>query len=472
MSHKKTTTEFAKEVISLTRGQYRLESAYKSAHTPVKIKHLACGTTFIMKPNSFLCGQRCSNAKCKKKAIEIARWEDSYNRLLDYIKDYPDYSLLTSFKQYRGANKYIRIYHSDCGTYYNVTPHAFMRGRRCPTCAKTSRATKLRKGNALAIIQDNLGKGYEVQTKQYEKVTQRIAVKHLVCGHIYSRKASTLLNGFGECPYCYEKRGTYIDTLLRLIKDQNCKLVSSQKDFYNSKELIRIKHLACGHTIKIRVNRLKFPRSKNGDICKYCNRKAYADLRKKSNDEFLKEFNKRIDSSDYQIITKYDGAHTKLRIKHLVCGNTFDMEASALLKGYSCPICSHFKKSVGENLVAKYLDKYQIKYEYPKSYKDLKDTSNLRYDFYLPDYNTLIEYQGKQHFQPLSYFGGKKSFAIQVKHDQMKRDYARDHGINLIEINWKSSYKDKMQEIESKLASIISKSIDRVVSNYKGGETD
>lgn len=455
MATGKSTLQFAKEVIDLTGGRYRLESTYINARTPVKIKHLSCGTVFTMKPNSFLNGQRCSNDNCKKARTDYTLRKKSYNKLLEYIKLYPEYILLTSFSQYKGADSYVRMYHTVCGSYYNVTPHAFERGRRCPQCANISRRIKHQKKNALAIMQNKLGKDYIVETGKYENKNQNILIKHLTCGHCYSRKASTVLLNCGKCPYCYEKRGISYCSLLRLLKERHCKLLSIKKDFYYSKDFVDVEHLDCGQQLRIQVNRLKFPRSKNGIICKYCNRKYLSEIKMKSNNDFLKEFNKRLDSNEYVILTEYIGAHNKVKVKHLLCESIFNMEANNLLKGYSCPVCSHSGKSVGETLVAKYLDKYNISYEYPKSFNDLVDSKPLRYDFYLPTHNTLIEYQGKQHYYPLSYFGGEKSFNKQVKHDRMKRDYAIKNGFNFVEIPYRESYTDKMSEIESRLSFII-----------------
>lgn len=454
MATGKSTQQFAKEVIDLTGGRYRLESTYINARTSVRIKHLSCGTVFTMKPNSFLNGQRCSNNSCKKARADYTSWKKSYNKLLEYIKLYPDYILLTSFSQYRGIDSYVRMYHTTCGNYYNVTPHAFERGRRCPQCANISRMIKHQRKNALPIMRSKLGKSYAIKTNKYKNKNQSILIKHLTCGHCYTRKASTILLGCGKCPYCFEKRGIYYFSLLKLLNKQHCKLLSEKREFYYSNDTIEVEHLDCGNHLHIKIGRFKFPHSKSGNICKYCNRKHLSETRMKSNNDFLREFNKRLDSNEYIILTKYNGAHNKVKVKHLSCGNIFDMEANALLKGYSCPICSHFRKSVGENLVAKYLDQYGIDYEYPKVFDDLKDQKNLRYDFYLPKYNTLIEYQGKQHYYPLSYFGGKKSFSKQVKHDKMKRDYAKKHNYKLVEIPYRTLYRDKISEIKDKLSFI------------------
>ena len=58
----------------------------------------------------------------------------------------------------------------------------------------------------------------------------------------------------------------------------------------------------------------------------------------------------------------------------------------------------------------------------------------MSYDFYLPEYNLLIEAQGKQHVEPVEYFGGEDQFVIQTEHDKRKREYAEIKNIELLEI--------------------------------------
>ena len=60
----------------------------------------------------------------------------------------------------------------------------------------------------------------------------------------------------------------------------------------------------------------------------------------------------------------------------------------------------------------------------------------LSYDFYLPNHNILIEFQGKQHYEPIDRFGGEKHFTTQCIHDERKREYAKTNQINLLEISY------------------------------------
>lgn len=79
----------------------------------------------------------------------------------------------------------------------------------------------------------------------------------------------------------------------------------------------------------------------------------------------------------------------------------------------------------------------------------------LSFDFYLPEYNLLIEYQGQQHENPTT-FGNmsvekaQKQFEIQQEHDRRKRNYAQYHEIKLLEI-WYYDYNNIHQILDDKL---------------------
>jgi hypothetical protein len=99
-----------------------------------------------------------------------------------------------------------------------------------------------------------------------------------------------------------------------------------------------------------------------------------------------------------------------------------------------CPICAESK---GENKVAEYLDSVKIKYEKQKRFDGCRDKKPLPFDFYLPDYNSLIEYQGIQHFEPTN-FGGDYAgvFEYLVGHDRLKRDWALANSYRLLLISY------------------------------------
>jgi hypothetical protein len=102
--------------------------------------------------------------------------------------------------------------------------------------------------------------------------------------------------------------------------------------------------------------------------------------------------------------------------------------------------------SYGELLISTYLDNNNIKYLYDKGLKDCKSPkSKLRFDFYLPDYNICIEFDGKQHFECIEYFGGIEEFEKVKIRDRIKDDWCLVNDIKLIRFN----YKQSSEEIEN-----------------------
>lgn len=117
------------------------------------------------------------------------------------------------------------------------------------------------------------------------------------------------------------------------------------------------------------------------------------------------------------------------------CGNTKIASGKSLRAGFvlSCG-CLH---SQGERRVAQILTELNIQFERQKTFDDLKSLKNypLYFDFYLPDYNLCIEYQGEQHFHPIlhGYYTQKKWDELQIR-DTLKRKYCQMNNIKLIEI--------------------------------------
>lgn len=84
---------------------------------------------------------------------------------------------------------------------------------------------------------------------------------------------------------------------------------------------------------------------------------------------------------------------------------------------------------------------YNFGYNYIRQYKfvDCKDIHSLPFDFYLPDFNIVIEYDGEHHFYPINHGENDKEktiskFESTKKHDKIKTDYCKRNHIKLIRI--------------------------------------
>lgn len=147
--------------------------------------------------------------------------------------------------------------------------------------------------------------------------------------------------------------------------------------------------------------------------------------------------------------TSYKNAHTPIDIKHKECGKIYKCTMANFRKGRRC---SHCRNSIGEKLVETYLEANNITFEKQKTFEDLKLINKLSYDFYLPEYNLLIEYQGEQHVKPIKHFGGEKQFKLQKEIDSIKSSYAKNNGYELLEIFYTTkNYKSIEKILNNKL---------------------
>lgn len=98
------------------------------------------------------------------------------------------------------------------------------------------------------------------------------------------------------------------------------------------------------------------------------------------------------------------------------------------------------RASRGEIKIEDILIAAGIDFKEEYSFADLKSSNGrlLRFDFAIFDddgnLDFLIEYQGIQHYEAKSKFGGKSGLAKQRYNDMMKREYCRKHNITLVAI--------------------------------------
>jgi hypothetical protein len=126
-------------------------------------------------------------------------------------------------------------------------------------------------------------------------------------------------------------------------------------------------------------------------------------------------------------------------------------------------IDSKSKMSWGELIISNILDKNNIKYYFNKSLKDCISTSKLRFDFYLPQYNCCIEFDGKQHFESCEFFGGDEEFEKLQIRDRIKNEWCKVNEIKLLRLN----YLQKIDEIENIVTEFIIENDPKLGSTLK-----
>lgn len=113
-----------------------------------------------------------------------------------------------------------------------------------------------------------------------------------------------------------------------------------------------------------------------------------------------------------------------------------------------CSCYNRKNNSKGILLIEQILSQHRIDFIKEYSFSDcISDKQALmRFDFYLPDYNCCIEYDGEQHFHSVKIFKGnignaEQNFLLQQHYDNIKNKYCLEKGILLIRIPY-FEYKD------------------------------
>lgn len=179
-----------------------------------------------------------------------------------------------------------------------------------------------------------------------------------------------------------------------------------------------------------------------GKSCRECGREKNARKSVLS----LAKFQEKVSLANSEVeVVEYSGARKNAKFKCKLCGHIWESSAESMTtNGKMCPNCCHYYK--GERLIEQLLTSRKIRFESQKRFDDCKDKRPLPFDFYLPELNACVEYDGQQHFYPV---WGDESFAKTVEHDGIKNRYCERRQIPLFRIPYTE------QEIENKLDQFI-----------------
>lgn len=180
-----------------------------------------------------------------------------------------------------------------------------------------------------------------------------------------------------------------------------------------------------------------------GHGCNKCARELITDSSRLTEKTFISKA-KEIhgDKYDYSIVNfnHINSNNDKVNIVCLKHGE-FNQIIRYHLSGSGCPICNESK---GEEAISKYLTEKNIKFVRQHRFSDCKDKKPLPFDFYLPETNTCIEYQGEQHFRPTTHWGGEDEFKNIIRRDKIKKEYCDSHNIPLVSINYNENITSKL----------------------------
>lgn len=298
---------------------------------------------------------------------------------------------------------------------------------------------KYTKEDFLKKLKKAVGNKYKI-TGKYIDLNTKVEFTHKKCNTTFMATPNNFIYKHCRCPICRDNAHAKSPEQFKKEFDELSQGEYLLKTAYHrSHEKIKVVHTVCNNTYTVTPHDFL-----SGARCPYC----YGNKRKTTK-EFQNEV-KKLTNNEYELLSEYHNNRTKVIIKHIKCERLYKVSPHDFLTGGTrCPYCN---QSHGEKLIENFLIDNHINYETQKIFKDCttgKTNSYLKYDFYLKDFNLLIEYDGIQHFKPIKWFGGAKGFKEQQHRDSIKNKYAIDNNITLIRLPYTLKESSVISEVKN-----------------------
>jgi len=361
-------------------------------------------------------------------------------------------------KEYLGVNKVIIIC-DEFGYFYSSNLSGIVKG---------SLPKNVHKKNPYTIQNIKLwcklnNKSFELVSDTYNGNSKLLKWKCLKeeCGEEFESNWSHINNG-GNCSVCAGRQVGISNCLAT----KNPVLASEWHPVkngdltpydvtYGSHQFVWWK---CKHNAKHEWNVNIGSRTSSGSGCPYCAHNLPSEDYNLLviNPELCEEWN--YDKNDKKPEEYMPNSRDKVWWKCKECNYEWkSVTISDRNNGSGCPECNKSKGEkrckevfinnkffeIDQENYDKLLDVYKYKNKYfipQKEFEGLVGLGGglLSYDFYIPKYNLLLEYQGEQHEKYIPGFHKSiEDFEKQVEHDRRKKEHAFKKGYNFLEIWYK-----------------------------------
>lgn len=276
-------------------------------------------------------------------------------------------------------------------------------------------------GQKLELLEfDGTAKSCKVRCKLCGRIFIASYFVHLISkgknGNFHTACCCTSSNPQNADWRWFEERMTEINPDIELLPDQEWK---GNKEYYNCRCKID------GHEWKALGGGLL-----NGTGCPKC-----AGNQLKTQEDYIAECK----ALGFEVLEEYKGNRIPIRHRCIECETEFIAAPSNILNGgIGCPHCRR-SISIGEKFVADWLSSHDI--EFIREYRVQINNRLHKMDFYLPDRNMIIEYDGQQHFMPVNFGGWDEDIAYEKFLDRQSQDrdknkYCFDKHIKLLRIKY------------------------------------
>lgn len=271
---------------------------------------------------------------------------------------------------------------------------------------------------------------YDYSDVVYLNNKTKIIIKCNECNQIFTQTPNNHLSNHG-CPTCFSIK---IGNIKRDSKDifiKKANIVHGNKYDYDN-----VIYVNCDANISIFCKKHGLFNQKpamhlSGHGCPSCGIITRTTNRIKTLNEFLKNI-KTVhgEKYDYSLVT-YEKSNKKILILCKEHG-IFKQTPNVHLSGAGCPKCNESK---GEKNIRNYFENNNVNYIQQKTFDNCKNKKLLYFDFYIPKYKLLIEYDGELHRKSVAYFGGDNGLQYRINNDKIKNEYVLRNKLNLLRID-------------------------------------
>lgn len=424
--NRKTHQQYCLEV-SRINPYIKVIGEYKGATTPIKHYCLTHNIYWDVEPTSILQGSGCPQCGKEKISNKLRKPINIYIEELKQIN--PNVTLEDTY-----INTITPVLHK-ChihNIFWKVSPNSVLRGQGCKQCGVEKFSISNTKTDADYIDELKINNPTIISLESYIGCATPILHKCLICNYEWRACPKDTLRGHG-CLRCAGNIKKTNDQYLKELDMVNSNIVP-EENYINAKTPILHRCLIDNYTWKATPSDIL-----HGKGCIYCGRRKSSQSRLCSD----LEYQQKIQVINPNIISKEKYINSKTPILHkcLLDGYEWKAKPVNIISGCGCLHCHETK---GERKIRIWLESNELTYIFQYKNPECKDIRILPFDFYLPELNVIIEYDGKQHFESVDYFGGIDGLLVTQKHDQIKNEFCDKNGIKLLRIPY---YKfDKIEE--------------------------
>lgn len=418
---------------------------YKSTRKEIKI--------FCQKENHGIFERRPEILFKKRGCFKCLKDQDKkkfINKVKKIHSEKYDYSLVNYVNYHQNITVICNIEgHGN----FEVTPdNHHYRKSGCPICGRLKSSLKQRKSQNEFIqeFKKLFKNNYSLKKLNYQGA--KIPVVIICKDHgEHSITPDSILRGNNPCFDCgliergLKRRNTtsYFIEKAQLIHGD--KYDYSKSKYIKAKKLIKIickKHGEFDQQADIHLG---------GGGCDKCGYEKISQKKRNSIEKVIRIFEEKRGKArfDYSLIQQnYKSNKSILTIRCIAHNKIFYQSANDHAVSGGCEDCKY--KSIGEELIMSILGEKNIEFIHNwGKHNCILSKGKAKFDFYLPNQNLIIEYDGEQHFKPVQ-FGTMskkeafKEFKIRKRHDKMKNIWARNNKINFLRIKYDENPKNKI----------------------------